>query len=198
VHEQIRRLRNDKSRRRCSPIDTSGVVLSYRQPESLNLQQQETLHERCEKQNWVGISDVILPEFGRCLVSTQKFKKDDVIVDYHGRVVEGVKFEDYIAQTPSANENFCMEIKHRPSYIIDATSEHCVKHPGHRCLGRFANHADSRRGVANIASTDVILDLIPGNPRVVVFRALRDIQPFTQLRFDYVDPVARALYKEKE
>jgi hypothetical protein len=157
--------------------------------------QQIELHHRCKTQEWVGVCDVKYEKYGRGLVSTQKIDKGDVIVDYHGLVVEGPNLEEHFAK-PGVLSEFCLQIAHKPKRIIDASAESCEQHPNNRCLGRLANHALARKGSANMALADILLDAVPGRPRVVVFVARVDIEPLQQLRFDYNDKVARDLLKD--
>lgn len=150
------------------------------------------LQTRCETQDWVGICDVTLPGFGRAIVSTQKIKKDDVIVDYHGLVVEGASVAEYV-ERPDVKSEYCLEVAQNPRRIIDASSDSCEQHEGMRCPGRLVNHANKK--IANMQMHDVQLDHLPANPRVVVFVARVDIEPFNQLRFDYGDKEARKFGK---
>ena len=87
---------------------------------------------------------------------------------------------------------YCLEIKGPPRRIIDAGSEHCETHPGNRCLGRIANHL--RITTANIDATEIALEKVIPKTRVVVFKALRDIEPYEQLCWDYGDKAAQELF----
>ena len=193
--DEVRRLKKEGVKRQLNPLrDTTGI--SYRPFEAFSIEQQIELMHRCETQEWVGVCDATLPTFGRALISLQRIRKDDVIVDYHGLVVRGVSLEDYATRDYVASE-YCLEVDQKPKRIIDATSEICTLHPGNRCLGRLANHARQSKGsVANMSLADVELTAIPETPRVVILQARVDIEPFQQLRFDYNDRVAHSLFKE--
>ena len=42
---------------------------------------------RCNTQKWVGICDVKIDQSkGRGVIATHHIKKDDIIMDYHGKV----------------------------------------------------------------------------------------------------------------
>ena len=103
--------------------------------------------------------------------------------------------EEY-AKKEGVLSEYCMEIDQKPKRIIDASTETCTEHPGHRCLGRLANHGVQKKGTANMCMADIVLDQIVTKPRVVVLMARTDIEPLQQLRFDYRDPVARALFTD--
>ena len=195
VCDEVRKLQKVGVKRHHKPLaSTTGIKYRSYDP-AFGLEQQMELLHRCQSQEWVGVCDVKFVKLGRGLVSLQKIQKDDVVVDYHGLVVEGVTMEKYVEKEDVKSE-YCMEISHKPKRIIDATAEHCLEHPGNRCLGRLANHALLKNGVANMVISDIELNLITTKPRVVVLQARTDIEPFQQLRFDYTDKVARKLFKD--
>lgn len=193
----MRRLRKEGTRRHKNPLkETTAIHYKAYQPFPEELQIE--LLRRCRTQEWVGVCDVKFAKYGRGLVSLQRIQKDDLIVDYHGLVIEGVSLDDY-QEKPGVSVEYCLEIKDKPKRIIDATAETCVVHPGNRCLGRLANHALQKKGTAaNMVMADILLDALPEQPRVVVLQARHQIEPFEQLRFDYNDEVARALFKDTE
>ena len=119
-----------------------------------------------------------------------------MIVDYHGLEVWGISMDDHKKNDKAVLFEYCLEIEN-PKRVIDATSETCVHHLGNRCLGRFANHSLQRKGTAaNMIMADAVLELVPNKPRVIVLVACTNIKPFEQFRFDYNNPVARALFKD--
>ena len=195
--EQVTSLLKECVRRRQVPLCNSTGI-RYKQFDEFDGDQQVELKHRCETQSWVGICDVTFEKFGRGLISIQRIKKDDVVVDYHGKVIECVPYEQYSLH-PGVLPEYCMEIPGPPKRIIDASSEVCGDHPGNRCLGRFANHcnANQRNNAQNMKSADVLLDKLEPPIRVVVLKARRNIEPFEQLRFDYGDDKARKLFSEK-
>ena len=191
--DEVKRLKRDGARRQVHPItDTTGI--RYRVYDTaFGLAQQRQLLHRAQTQEWVGVCDVTFPKIGRGLVSLQKIKKDDVIVDYHGIVVTDITMEKY-AKKDGVRRDYCIEIDQKPKRIIDASAETCTEHPGHRCLGRLANHG--KKGTANMCIADIVLDQIATKPRVVVLMARTDIEPLQQLRFDYSDTIVRALFTD--
>ena len=194
MSEQVSSLQKECAKRRQVPqCDSTGIC--YKQFEDFDGDQQIELKHRCDMQEWVGICDVEFKMFGRGLVSTQRIKKDDVVVDYHGKVITGVTHEEY-CNNPAVLPEYCMEIPGPPRRIIDASNEICPDHPNNRCLGRFANHANKNNN-DNVKATDVHLDKLEPPTRVVVLKARRGIEPFEQLRFDYGDNIARQLFTER-
>ena len=186
--------------RRQAPLsDSTGV--RYKHYDEFDQDQQIELNHRCETQEWVGICDVTFAKFGRGLISTQRIKKDDVVVDYHGKVITNTPFDQYCKQ-PAVLPEYCMEIPGPMKRIIDASNETCPHHAKNRCLGRFANHSFGSHSkmsqTQNMKTAEILLDKLEQNQtRVVVLKARRAIEPFEQLRFDYGDDRARKLFSEK-
>ena len=154
VCDEVRRLRKEATKRHLNPMkDSTGI--RYRDHEPMEEDQQIELLHRCETQQWVGVADVKFRSvYGRGLVSLQALKKDDIIVDYHGKVVYGQSGDDYV-NLPGVAAEYCMVIAQNEKRIIDATLEHCELHPGNRCLGRLANHGSRKKGEANMVMTDI-------------------------------------------
>ena len=71
-------------------------------------------------------------KFGRGIVSLGKLEKDAILVDYHGKVITGQKFEEYVQQPGNISE-FVMEVAGPPKRIVDASSEICTDHPTNLC-----------------------------------------------------------------
>jgi len=155
---------------------------------------QVTLQHRIETQEWVGVCDVTFKTFGRGLISLQKFQQNDIVCDYHGKVVENCNFEEYY-NNDDVKMEYCMELVTGPKKrIIDASANICPIHPTNRCLGRLANHAGIRKGLANLKPEEIYIEAM--QTKVVVLRARKPIEPFEQLRFDYNDKTAQALFKD--
>ena len=193
--DEVNRLRKVGVKRHLNPMSDSTGIRYKAYDKSFGEEQQIELLHRSVTQEWVGVCDVKFAKFGRGLVSLQHITKDDVVVDYHGLVVEGLTMEEY-SKKPGVVSEYCMEIDQKPKRIIDASSETCPDHTGNRCLGRLANHGLVKSGTANMCMADIELNLIETKPRVVVLQARMDIEPLQQLRFDYRDTVARALFKD--
>ena len=124
------------------------------------------------------------------LVSLQKFAKDDLICDYHGKIVYK-NAADYEAEVGADAMTYVMEVKQGTNkHLIDASAEICPEHPTNYCLPRLANHVMQRTKSfsTNLKSIEVPLY---DSPSIVVFRARRNIEPFEQLRYDYNDKKAR-------
>ncbi|XP_063721445.1 uncharacterized protein LOC134848040 [Symsagittifera roscoffensis] len=123
----------------------------------------------------------------------QPFKKDDVLVDYHSKVVTNINADQYCLQ-PGVLSEYVLQIAGPPRRLIDESNEECPKHKLVVCLGRSANHATQKKNKANMKMVEVVLSI--RGERVVILKARRDIAPFEQLRFDYGDKVAQALFDE--
>ncbi|XP_063728660.1 histone-lysine N-methyltransferase set-1-like [Symsagittifera roscoffensis] len=177
VMSQIAMLQKEKSKRQQKPLsDSSGI--SYKGTGNfLSLEAQTLLAHRC-------------------VVSTQAFQKDDIIMDYHGVAVTDKTYQDLI-RNRSVPTEFVLEIGAPVKRFIDASSEVCVEHPTNRCLGRLANHStlNSKKNLdANMKIIEVVLNAFDPPKRLAVFKARRNIEPFEQLRYDYGDKVARYMF----
>ena len=127
------------------------------------------------------------------LTALQSFKKDDVLVNHHGKVVTNINADQYCLQLGVLSE-YVLQVAGPPRRLIDASNEECLLHEWNVCLGRFANHATQRNNEANMKMVEVVLSSI--GERIVIRKAGRDIAPFEQLRFDYGDNVAQAFFDD--
>ena len=131
--------------------------------------------------------------FLRGLIALQSFKKDDVLVDYHGKVVININADHNWLQ-PGVLSEYVLQNAGPPRRLIDASNEECRLHNWNVCLGRSANHATQKKNEANMKMVEVVLSSI--GERIVILKARRDIVPFEQLRFDCGDKVAQALFDD--
>ena len=132
-------------------------------------------------------------KFGRGIVATRVFQKNEVVIDYHGQVFLKTS-RDEVSAIEGVKREFCLEVKGPGRRIINASAEMCPVHPDSRCMGRLANHSNLE---ANMKATDVIV-FADNNQRYVVLRASESIHPFEQLLFDYEDPIARSEFSESQ
>lgn len=137
-------------------------------------------------------------------MSIQGFQKDDIICDYHGKTFRfadnpRLKMDEY-CKRDGVDETFCCEVKTGSNKrIIDASSEECVLHKGHRCLGRLSNHASNKSQECNMKLIDIPFrraDLPAAPESAAVFVATRKIEPFEELRWDYEDSSARNAFDQ--
>ena len=92
-------------------------------------------------------------KFGRGVVATRAFQKNEVVIDYHGQVFLKTSM-DKVSAIEGVKQEFCLEIKGPGRRVINASAETCPVHPDSRCMGRLANHSVLE---ANMKSTDVIV-----------------------------------------
>lgn len=185
-------LRKTNARQQCNPLhDSTGLrhVAFTPFPEA----QQVTLAHRVATQEWVGVCDVKYKRYGRALISTQRIQKDDIICDYHGEVITGVTWREY--SEGIKDTSYCLEVPFgHTKRIINARSEICEAHRHNRCLGRFANHSLAGNDTSNVKLANITI--ASTEESVVVLKARRTIEPFEQLRFDYYDKSAHAMFKD--
>ena len=87
------------------------------------------------------------------------------------------------------NSSYVMEIPYSPKAVLDACSE-MGKHPTNIRLGRLCNH--DTMNTANLKTAQIFVG--KEKDRIVVLKARCSIEPLTQLRYDYEDPVAQQMF----
>ena len=127
------------------------------------------------------------------LIALRSFKKDDVLVDYHSKVVTNINADQYCLQ-PGVLSEYILQIAGPPRRLIDASNEEYPLHNWNVCLGRLPNHATQKKNEANMKMVEVVLSSI--GERIVILKARRDIAPFEQLRFDYGDKATQVLFDD--
>ena len=122
------------------------------------------------------------------LIALQSFKKEDELVDYHGKRVTNINADQYCLQ-PGVLSEYVLQVAGPPRSLIDASNEECSLRNWNVCLGRLANHATQKKNEANMKMVEVVLSSI--SERIIILKARRDIAPFEQLRFDYGDKLLK-------
>lgn len=154
----------------------------------------ENIYEKCMLQQWtnVEVKEKCPEGRGRGIVTTQNFQKNDIIVDYHARVISKDTMKQ-ILNDDRSRYLFCS-----PGGLFwDGSSESCICHPQSRLLGRLANFADAK----NTMVCNVKPQLFEFKPlkspvfRTILLVATRDIEPFEEIRFDYGDNTCVELFK---
>jgi hypothetical protein len=183
--------------RRSNPLaSSSGLNWKGPEKELFSVKSQMILIGRCQTQNWPGICAALFGSFGRGVVTTQRFQKNDLIMDYHGKIVENIKYAEYEKEVGPDAMNYVMDVMQGTNKrLIDASEEICPDHPTNFCLPRLANHVTQKdqNNLANLKPVEVVLH---DKTHVVVLRARFDIEPFVQLRYDYGDENARNAFTE--
>ena len=75
-------LQNPDSRRMDS--DGSAKIMYKGMAHNMDFESQTFLLERCDTQSWPGVCPANFKSYGRGVVSTQKFFKNEIVLDYHG------------------------------------------------------------------------------------------------------------------
>ena len=115
------------------------------------------------------------------MIALQSFKKDDVLVNYHGKVVTNINSGQYGLQKGVLSE-YVLEIAGPTRQLIDASNEYCPLHKCNECLDRLAKHASQKIDEANMKMVEVVFSCI--GKKLVILKATRDLVPFEQLHFD--------------
>jgi hypothetical protein len=152
------------------------------------------VYEKCLLQQW---SDVDVKETcdggrGRGLVASKNFFKNEIICDYHARMVSQEEMEE-IAVTERVNYMFC-----GPNGLFwDGSAESCSCHPNSRLLGRLVNFA--AQGTLECNVKPHFFQFKPLKPaqvfHAIIFVATRDIALSEELRYDYGDKTCLELFQ---
>lgn len=183
---QVTELTKPGSIRRMKMDQKQFVPYQGQNIDNYPLEQQTILQERMTKQNWPGVCDVNYTKFGRGLMTTCSIAKDDILLDYCGKRINGITSDEYLVENPDSSE-YLYQVTSK--FLIDASSETCPNHVGIRCLGRLINHGNKK--AANLVSKHVFF----GSYQYLIFIASRDIKAFEQIFFDYGDVVARRQFR---
>ena len=201
----IRLLTTKINRQRLRPLVKENLHLNM--DDEFTKDFEEKFYDCVKGQSWTGVCDVFYPGYGRGVMATTVFHRNDIILDYHGIIVEKVTFHDYVQADPLRRKHeFIVEVQQNGKRLIDASDERCdEKHheQGLRCLGRLCNFSKSKmnNGYANkncnVRLTEITIKSLESdkNGRYAVLVAKQDIQPFEQILYDYKDKTAHHLFK---
>lgn len=154
----------------------------------------QSVYEKCMLQQWgdVEVNEECPGGRGRGIVATRFFHKNNIIVDYHARVISKEE-KNGILEDNRSNYLFC-----GPSGLYwDGSSESCICHPQSRLLGRLANFAKKDTLECNVKPQLFEYKLTSKSTRVfhtIIIVAIRDIAPMEELRYDYGDRVCLELF----
>ena len=154
----------------------------------------ESVHERCMLQQWndVDVKEMCPGGRGRGLIASRRFLKNDILVDYHARVITQNEKEDIMTADDSRmNYLFCA-----PGLVWDGSAEWCSCHPQSRLLGRLVNFA--KKSTVECNARPQLFEFKHSKSSVfnaIILVATRDIEPLEELRFDYGDNACLELFK---
>lgn len=76
---------------------------------NLDFDGQTFLYERCDTQNWPGLCLANFKSYGRGVVSTKKFYKNEIVLDYHGQILEKMTLTQALAME-GVQPEYLMEV----------------------------------------------------------------------------------------
>ncbi|CAM4574700.1 unnamed protein product [Leuciscus chuanchicus] len=139
---------------------------------------------RCvSEQTWTGlaIKDFGPPE-GLGVVATRPFFKEDIVCDYHGKVVTAAEGRAKVhSQFDEPGYVFFFKAGER-ELCIDSQTSPCECHPNMNTFGRRINHS---RKMPNLKPIHCTMTINDQDQEVILFKATRDITVGTQLKYDY-------------
>ena len=91
---------------------------------NMDYEDQSLLIERARTQSWPGVTQAVFANFGRGLVATREFVKNEVVIDYHGQIFTKKTMEE-VSATEGVKREYCLEVKGPGRRIINATAEVC-------------------------------------------------------------------------
>ncbi|XP_056121573.1 uncharacterized protein LOC130099791 [Rhinichthys klamathensis goyatoka] len=139
---------------------------------------------RCvSEQTW---PDLAIKDFGGKkglgVVATQTFSKNDIVCDYHGRVIPAAQGRVMVqGQHNEARYMYFFKVGQR-ELCIDAQTFPCECHPATETVGRKIDHSTK---APNLKPFHCRLHVDGEDKYVILFRALQDISVGVELRFDY-------------
>jgi len=154
----------------------------------------ESVYEKCLLQQWIDV-DVMEKcpgGRGRGILATRCFLQNEIIVDYHARLISKDEMTD-IADDDRSSYLFC---DYPNGLFWDGSCEFCFCHPQSRLLGRLANYAEKSSRECN--AKPQLFEFKPAKSpvfRTIILVATRDIAPLEELRFDYGDKACLELFK---
>ncbi|XP_077131670.1 N-lysine methyltransferase KMT5A-like [Ranitomeya variabilis] len=158
------------------------VRQAWKKPESRKeADDSKYIMDMVKSQEWRGL--VITEDHkrgGRKLMTTLWFKKGDIVCDYHG-VLMDAKAAEKFQQTIQDGNCYMYFFHFKEKWMcIDATEEPCQCHQNlPSTFGRIINHSTKMN---NLKPEARCLD---GKDPVILFVALKDLTPGTELLFDY-------------
>ncbi|XP_056310459.1 uncharacterized protein si:dkey-23a23.2 isoform X2 [Danio aesculapii] len=159
------------------------IVSLWKPPPKVTIETDEFIIKSVSEQSWSGLT---LKDFGpvrgQGVVATKRFSKDDIVCDYHGKVISGAsgrQIREHIRD--EAGYLFFFKAGQR-DLCIDARTFPCECHPDKVMFGRKINHSSK---TANLELVHCVMKIHGKDTDVVLFKALHDIDVNTDLKFDY-------------
>ena len=113
-------LQNPDSRRMGS--DGSAKIMYKWMAHNMDFECQTVLFERCDTQSWPGVCPANFKSYGRGLVSTQKFFKNEIVLDYHGQILEKMTLTQALAME-GVQPEYLMEVRNLKFFVRYIPSE---------------------------------------------------------------------------
>ena len=101
-------LQNPDSRRMDS--DVSAKITYKGMAYNMDFECQTFLFERCDTQSWPGVCPANFKSYGRGVVSTQKCFENEIVLDYHGQILEKMTLTQALAME-GVQPEYLMEVR---------------------------------------------------------------------------------------
>lgn len=169
-----------------------SIFFWYSLPHAVRLQ----VFERCHLQSWSHLavredcgSDKNGRKIGRGVIAMVPFKQNEILLDYHGRLVSASEHDTIYKIDNDADRRSDYLFVGLQGLIVDGSSDTCECHPHTRLLGRLVNHATRNTPACNVVPR--FFRHVAANSKkihlFIIFVAARDIEPLEELRYDYND-----------
>ncbi|XP_052003458.1 N-lysine methyltransferase KMT5A-like [Xyrauchen texanus] len=134
------------------------------------------------QQNWMGLA---IKDFGAeqglGVVTTRRFYKNDIVCDYHGKVITAAEGRAMVqSQHDEPGYVFFFKAGQR-ELCVDAQTFPCECHPHANTFGRRINHSCK---MPNLKPFHCSMKINGEDKDIILFKALNDISVGTQLKFD--------------
>ncbi|XP_058842444.1 uncharacterized protein LOC117419728 isoform X2 [Acipenser ruthenus] len=137
-----------------------------------------------KSQKWKGLLVTDDGDKGRRVVTTRKFRKGEVVCDYHGTIVTAAEGKEMM-KTLSKEEMGCFfffKNSQGKKLCMHAQTFPCHCHPDRDTFGRQTNHSRKRK---NLHPEVHKMDLGGKKEYVILFTALKDLDVNAELLLDY-------------
>ncbi|XP_044129685.1 histone-lysine N-methyltransferase set-1-like [Bufo gargarizans] len=170
----------------------SDVLKAWKPPQSRRKHGRfPNFEAKVASQDWDGLVAVEDQAKGGFTLKTARvFKKGDLVCDYHGVLMDGKEGEE-VQRSITDGKCYIYFFRHQEKRMcVNATKAPCDCHPDmSSTFGRLINHSRKR------ANLKPLVKCTPeGRVPVILFEAMKDLSPGTELFFDY--GVRRRTYGE--
>lgn len=143
----------------------------------------EAIQMLARSQKWTGLVPLPVPGKGQGVFTTRRFMKNEIVCDYHGKVISKDEGESIQRNSSSGEMGYLFFFRDKDvAKCIDARASNCQCHPDMTILGRLINHSAKK---ANLKPRHFKVESGGTSTNTILFFAARDIKVNEELMYDY-------------